>query len=570
MLLHLKVRDFAIIQRLDIDFLPGFSVITGETGAGKSIVVGALNIILGGRASTDLIRDGADQAEVEALFDIAAHSELKTRLQSRELMGDDPDILLVRRVLRPSGRGKVVINGRLSTAATLKEVTRSLVDISGQHEQQSLLNTDNHIQILDNFGNLQKEKNLVGEHYKKWREALKQRKYLEEHETEALQRADFIRFQLDEIARVDPQANEDSDLESELSRLTHADKLKAGATTTEQMLYAQDNSAFDLLSRAILEVEALVRLDESMRDVVVQLESAVRETQEAAREVQSYANSIELDPQRLGEVELRLEELRRLKRKHGGTLEEALSRETTLRKELESIEHSDERLIELRKIEASHESALLDAAQRLSQKRQKAARALTQAAGLELADMDLKGAELIADIADLPQGGSVLGSGININEDGKDNVEFLWNANAGESAKPLAKIASGGELSRLMLAVKRVMAKNDMVSLYVFDEVDAGIGGRAADAIGRKIQAVADGHQAIVITHLAPIAARAEHHLSVRKEQKSGRTLSIIESLEGDRRRDEIARMIDGAHLNKATQEAALEMLKRGRSLDNK
>lgn len=562
MLLHLKIRNLAIIDEVELAFGPGFTVITGETGAGKSIVVDALVVALGGRAGANLVRTGAESAEVEALFDIHEHPVVRARLEQRDLVGDDPDQLLVRRVIGPRGRAKVLVNGRLATVATLVEIVRGLVDISGQHEQQSLLVVDNHVDILDAAGDLGALRQAYRDAYTALRDNEREAATLRAGSEASLRQADFVRYQLDEIERLALTAGEDVALEGERARLANAERLAGGAQTAEAMLYGEDGSAFDKLGQALLEIETLGRIDTDLASLVEPLSAARREVQESARTLQRYAAHIEADPDRLAWVEDRLSEIKRLGRKHGGTVDAILERADTLRTELASVAGADTRLAEL---EANIERLRKDAHEQaglLHRARVAAAERLDDAIRRELGEMDLGGAIFRTELrarAGHESGAAAQGLGT----EGLDVVEFLWSANRGEELKPLAKIASGGELSRLMLAVKTVLRQRDLVSLYVFDEVDTGLGGRAADAIGRKIQSVAADHQAITVTHLAPIAARADHHLRVHKHEQGERTVSQIERIESTSRADEIARMIDGASISEVTREVARQMLAR-------
>lgn len=572
MLLHLKIRDFAIIDEVDVEFGAGFTVVTGETGAGKSILVDALMLALGGRASGDVVRNGCESAEVEALFDIASHPLVRARLAERELVGDDGDILLVRRVIGAKGRAKVIINGRLSTLATLGEIVRGLVDISGQHEQQSLLLVDNHIDILDAFGQLDDERTKYEGLFASWRDAGRELSALRNRSERDEQRADFLKFQLDEIEKVAPRPGEDDELDAEQRKLAGANKLKTGVSGAEALLYGEDGSAFDKLGKAAAELETLSRIDDELLPVRDALNAAQRDLQEAARTLQRYMDRIDDDPNRLAAVEDRLDDLRRLARKHGGSIADVLTKRGELEREAMGLENSDARAEELEKLLAERGTALLAAAKTLSIARHKAAAKLDVRIRKEISEMDLAGAVFETHVAPtLEDEGATSGAALEgLTPTGMDAVEFLWGPNRGEQPRPLARIASGGELSRLMLAVKTVLASRDLVSLYVFDEVDTGLGGRAADAIGKKIQAVAQGHQAITITHLAPIAARADVHIRVRKETVAGderhhgpRTVSLLEKLTGLQRADEIARMIDGASQSKATRQAAKDMLAR-------
>lgn len=565
MLLNLRIRDFAIIHEVELDFLPGYTVVTGETGAGKSILVGALNLVLGGRASTDLIRAGADQAQVEALFDISQHPLVRARLEQRDLVGDDLNTLLVRRVVGRKGRGKVTLNGNLATVATLGEIVRGLVDISGQHEQQSLLHVESHLDILDAYGQADGLREEYRQGYEGLRALMSERETLQRGEEQNLARADYLRFQLEEIERLNPQPGEEEELATERRRLGSAEKLKTGAALAEGLIYGDDGSAFDKLGKASAEVEALLRIDDTLAPVADALASARRELEEAARELQHYSERIEADPGRLEDVENRLAELSRLTRKHGGGIAEVLAKAAELTDELNALDNSDERLRALAHEITAQAQATQALAHKLSALRSQAAKKLAKAVKAELEEMDLAGAVFVPQVSPRSGAEGLEVEGGLLGPSGQDDVEFLWSANKGEPPKALAKIASGGELSRLMLAVKTVLCNRDLVSLYVFDEVDTGLGGRAADCIGRKIQAVAQGHQAITITHLAPIAARADHHLRVAKKTVGNRTISTFERVTGEARADEIARMIDGAEITKVTLEAAREMLHRSR-----
>ena len=566
MLLNLRIRDFAIIDAVELELPPGFTVVTGETGAGKSIVVDALTVAMGGRASADLVRTGAETAEVEALFDISAHPVVQARLEQRDLVGDDPNVLVIRRVVGAKGKAKVVINGRLATVATLAELVRGLVDISGQHDQQSLLVVENHLEILDAYACVDPLKSSFKEVYERLRQLRRERDRLQKSEDESLRRADFLRFQVEEITRVNARPGEDQSLEAERLRLAHAEKLRHGVDVAEALLYGEDGSAFDKVGKAAAETTALARIDPELAAAAAQLGAARREIEEAARVLQRYAGRIDVDPARLADVDERLNELARLCRKHGGRIDDVLSRQAELMAELDALEHADERLASLDSEVQRCEVDVLRLAQELSEQRQAAAARFHEAIEAEVADMDLNGAVFrTLFTARTSPGDEVALAGRGINHNGLDDVEFVWSANRGEPPRSLARIASGGELSRLMLAVKRVLCNRDLVSVYVFDEVDSGLGGKAADSIGRKIQAVAAGHQALTITHLAPIAARADYHLRVRKEERGERTVSVLEPVEGALRAEEIARMIDGANITKATRQAAKAMLARSR-----
>ena len=341
MLVSLRIRDFAIIDAAEMDFGTGFTVITGETGAGKSILVDALTLALGGRASTDVVRANKAAAQVEALFDISKHPVVRDRLEARDLVGDDANTLLVRRKVAKKGRGKVTINGNLATVATLVEVVRGLVEISGQHEQHTLLSVENHVEILDDYAGITdkvaKFSNLLG----RQRELTNELDELDANESERLRRADFLKFQVEEISSVDLKPGEDVELESERNRLSHAERLGRGAQLVEALTYGEDGSAFDKLGKAIAELESLVKIDASLSPVLEPLSNARREIQDAVHEVQRYESGVELDPERLRVVEERLDAIKQLCRKHGGDVAFVVQQGEKLKQELSRFTNSD-------------------------------------------------------------------------------------------------------------------------------------------------------------------------------------------------------------------------------------
>ena len=558
MLIYLRIRDLAIIDAAEVAFLPGFTVITGETGAGKSILVDALTLALGGRAHADLVRTGAAEAQVEALFQVDGHPEIQARLRQRDLVGDDPQLLLIRRVIGARGRSRVVINGQLATVATLTQLVRGLVDISGQHEQQSLLMVANHLDILDRFGDLLAERAAYGRAYAQLRRQRREaRRCQEGQQAQEAQRL-LVQTQLAELTELAPQPGEDLALAQEVARLEHAERLREGATRAEEALYGGDASAFEQISGTTQLLLGLARLDPSLQPLGASLAALGQELQDTARQLQRYGSRLEPDPARLEAVGTRLADLRRLSRQHGGDLAHLLRRQAELAALWAQLQEGGTGGGGGAAALSEQEGLVQAQAQALSAARARAAIRLGAAIEAEVAEMELPGATFRVQ--------QVAGE---LTEAGLDQVEFVWSANPGEALRPLVRIASGGELSRLMLAVKGVLRSRDLVSVYVFDEVDMGLGGAAADSIGRKIARVARGQQALTITHLAPIAARADQHLRVRKRAAAKgaaaavRTVSQIDAIDGQARAEEIARMIDGAAITPVTREAARAMLAR-------
>ncbi len=556
MLQTLSIRNFAIIDRIDLDFSSGFTVLTGETGSGKSIVIDALAAVLGGRVGGDQVRAGSESANIEAIFDISKHTAIQERIAARDLQGDDADCLLIRRVVGAKGKGRVSINDHVSTLGTLQEIVGGLVEICGQHEHHSLLMEDRHRVLLDAAASHGEMLVHMREAYTAWRAAESAYEAFNSRAHDVSTRREMIHLVLADIDRVAPVLGEMDALDAERGRLAHADKLKRGASVIESLLYGDDGAIYDVLARAESELNALVEIDAELGVYLGSLQSVSREVEEIARALARYAHVTESDPNRLEALELRTGELRRLCRKYGGELHDVIAKRETLADELRDLEQPEARREVLdteRQMARVHAEGI---ARGLSRSRRGACKKLDTLVQRELSEMEL--------------GKAVFRTEVHVRADddltphGMDDVRFYWTANPGEPEKPLVRIASGGELSRLMLAIKTVLSGQDLVAVYIFDEVDSGIGGKAADSIGRKIHKVAEQSQAIVITHLAPVAARADHHLCVTKTEEGGRTLSRVEYLQGEMRTEELARMIDGNTGNRATKAAAKAMLARG------
>lgn len=563
MLQVLTIRDFAIIDRLSLDFDVGLTVITGETGAGKSILVNALNLVLGGRGSADVVRTGADAAHVEAVFDVEDAPDLRARLVEAgvELPVGEP--LIVRRVFSRTGRHRAYLNDAQVTLSTLARVTSGLVDISGQHEHYSLLQTDFHLDLIDRASReapllamrdgLRREWEIVNE-------LDENISTLETARRSRVEREAFLRFQLEELthARLDSPDEEDT-LETERRLLRNAEKLRESTKRAEGDLYSDQGAAVERLSRAARSVRELVAFDETLSPIAADLEAAAALAEDSARTLSAYARRVHSDPDRLEAVESRLSVLSKLRRKHGASLLEVIARREQLALELLTLASADSRLEDLGRERHKAALSLLDAAQSLTAARGAAGKLLCRAIETELADLGMTRAKLDVRIEPLATGLKCLT--VNIGPRGADRVEFLLSANPGEPPAPLSKIASGGELSRFMLAVKRVIAESDPVGTYVFDEVDAGVGGPTAVAIGRKLALVSQTRQALCITHLPQIAALADRHLHVSKVIEGDRTHSDVRPLEGEERVRELARMLGGERLTEATLQLARELI---------
>ena len=559
MLVALSIRDFAIIDRVEIELGPGLTVITGETGAGKSILVNALNLVLGGRVGADVIRTGADTAEVEALFSLDNAPEAHERLAAAGL--DAEQELVVRRVLSRNRRHRTYINGNLATLGMLGQIVSGLVDISGQHEHHSLLRTDFHLELLDRVSGLRPLLTKVKDAHDKLLELDRRHRQLVDQQRGRAEREDFLRFQLQDLEAAhleDP--NEEQTLDRECGVLRNAERLRQTSFEAEQALYADHGSAVDRLGRAARRIRELSVLDDGLRTVADDLETALALTQDAARALSSYAHRVECNPQRLDEIESRLALLSRLRRKYGCTLPDLIDLVASIHAELATLEAMDDHISAAERQRRKAGDRLLAVAQTLTAARRRGASKLAKAVATELDDLGMDGATLSIEIT--PTTAGLEAGGAHIGPKGADRAEFRLSANPGEAPQPLNRIASGGELSRFMLAVKRVIAEIDPVSTYIFDEVDTGVGGPTAEAIGRKLQAVATRRQAICITHLPQIAVFADTHLRVAKHVSGQRTQSEVQRLEGSQRIAELARMLGGAHITQTTLAHAEELLR--------
>lgn len=563
MITALRIQNLAIVESVEISFGEGFNVVTGETGAGKSLLVDALHLILGGRARLDLVRTGADEACVEALFE---GLDLRAELDALGLPADG-DELLIRRTVSRSGRGRVWINGALSTARHLDKLAHGLVDISGQHEHVSLLDPQLHLDLIDAFAG-------AGERVQRYRTAhaalldrLKQRDALLIGDAERARQLDYLRFQLDEIEALDPKAGEIEALEEERRALASVDRQKRALGEVEALLYSGEGSALDRIAASLNALSALLDLAPAAAAWAEVLERSRIEIGELAREICRHARDLRQSPERLEEVADRLEALRRLCRKHGGTIESVLEKRAAMCAEIDGLDRQEEHIASLEEACARLGREVLELAGQLSEVRKRAASDFARAVEVELKKLAMD--KTAFEVALMPHGkgpGTTPIEGQRVDGRGLESGEFLISPNRGEALKPLARIASGGELSRLMLAIKRVLARIDPVLTYVFDEVDTGMSGAAADAVGRLLQAVSRERQVIAVTHLPQIAAFGDRHFTVEKETREERVRTRIAQLtEADRIR-EIARMLAGSEITTAALDNARDLIAACRS----
>lgn len=550
MLLELSIENLALVERIDIAFGRGLNVLTGETGAGKSVLLNALSIVLGGRASTDVIRTGADAAVVEALFDVPADSELFARLRRREIELEGEE-LVVRRVISRTGKGKTTINGQLVTLSMLAEAMRGIVDLTGQHEHVTLLDPDGHLAIVDAYGELDALRAEVAASHAEvvgYRTALDA---LVMDEAEKARREDYLRFALEEIESIDPKPDEIEALEQERKRLRNSAELAAGVRRTEGSLYSDDGAIIEVVGRVQNELQRLSRLDDRLAPLSGSASSVLAELEDLARQLARYQGALSSDPERLQGVEDRLEALKKLTRKYGGTIEAALKERERMAEELEGLEHEEARRADLSaaleaEIERRKERALA-----LSAQRHKVVRALEMAVQAQLAQLCMEKTKLAVELRPLPE----------IGARGAETAEIMISPNPGEPLRPLRRIASGGELSRILLAIKHVLADRSEVGTYVFDEIDTGIGGAVADVLGQKLRDVARDHQVVCVTHLPQVAAHADVHFRVQKAEADGRTSTSVRTLDEADRIEEMARMLGGQKITERTRSLAREML---------
>lgn len=549
MLLTLSITNFAIIDRLEVEFGPGFNVLTGETGAGKSIVMDALGLLLGDRASPELIRAGCEEATVEALFDLSGRADLQDAIAGGGFpAGDD---LVLRRVVSRAGRSRAYINGGLATLAQLQPLTEQLVGVCGQHEHQALLGREAHLPLVDQFGGYEDLGREYREHFAAWRATGEHLARLTEAERERTRRLDLLRYQAREIDEAQLRSGEEEELAAERLLLQNAERLAAAASGGYEALYAADGAVCAVLGRVAGELEGLAGIDPELGQLAETLRQSLYTLEDAAAQLRGHLGRISCEPGRQDQIEERLALLTALKRKYGGSVTEILAQQAAITAELNELEHAEETRAALEAELAARLDALLATGRRLGAARQEAGERLGAAMQCELADLAMSGARFELQLTPLPEPGP----------HGLERGEFLLAPNRGETLLPLARIASGGELSRILLALKRITPGRDQVPTLVFDEVDAGIGGATATAVGEKLRAVSRTAQVLCVTHLPQVAAGAGRHFLVSKHEVAGRTVTGVELLDGEARVVEMARMLGGAQVTDTTLAHARELI---------
>ena len=563
MLSELVIKNFAIIDDIRISFDDGLAVLTGETGAGKSIIIEAVNLLLGSRASADLIRAGSKTAELEACFDIDPGSAQAAIMAEQDL--DPSEGLMIRRVIATSGKHRIFINSRQSSIQLLKKITSGLAGISSQHAHQGLLQEENHLDILDRFCGILDEKEKVGRIHRELVPLVKEREKLAENLENAKEEAELLRYQIEEIRAADIKKEEDAMLEQEKDRLKNA----AGIYETLQkgigVLYSRDGSVVEQLDTFQKSLEKYGESDPALSEKSKKLAGIMYEIEDLVEELRTYMGGLTLDPGALEETEARLDMIQRLKRKYGGSLEGLFSEYENMKQRYETTSGLDERIGELDSRIGELKQAYAEQALVMSDKRKKGAKELaglvrTELHSLEMeqADFSVKVKQTMADAANE----HFTVDGLKAGPSGIDRAAFLISPNPGEPAKALKKIASGGELSRIVLALKVILSRSQALETLIFDEVDSGIGGATSEKVGAKLKALASNNQVICITHLAQIAKYGQSHFKIEKRISGQRTTTVITRLEKERKRvQELARMIGGSEITRATLEHAEEML---------
>lgn len=563
MLIQLEVENVAIIEKIDIPMQKGFTVLTGETGAGKSIIIDSLNALLGSRVSRELIRSGAEKAFVQGLFSYTLDNDNKfdVLLESMGIEPQDDKSILISRTFTESGKNVCRVNGTMVTVGMLKEIGQRLVDIHGQHDNQSLLRAEMHIELLDSFAGCELAAEKV-EYQASLRElnSLKAKlRALAGVDKERERTLDILRFQIGEIEAARLYVGEDIELEGKSKILAHSEDIISAFSNAYEWLRGDDgevDSALDKIGFSLEAIKKIEDLNPSYMSISNALEDVDEKLADISREIRTIRDGTEYDPKLHKNIEERISSIQSLKRKYGETVEEILKFLNDAKERLDEIERSEELILKMRKEIEMAEKSLHKRCEIMNKLRREAANKLEDGILKELKDLEMPKTQFEVSILSCPEEG--------FTENGTDKVEFLFSPNMGEPVKPLSKIVSGGEMSRVMLAIKTILADIDAIPTLVFDEIDTGVSGKAASKLGEKLKTVAKGHQVICITHHAQIASQANTHYLIEKEEKSGRTLTMVKPLEKIDRENEIIRLLSGEHATEAAKKLARELLVQG------
>lgn len=554
MLTELRISNFGVIEQLAVTFGAGFIVFTGETGAGKSLLIDAVTLLVGGRASAEHIRAQAEEAELEAAFQLLPDHPLLALLHSKGFARVGETDILIRRVISRTGRNRTYLNGNLCPVHLLEELGGALVDVHGQHEQQSLLSPSAQMEALDAFGSLHALRQDYHIAYRHWQGRVADLETLTAQIAQRREREDLLRFQFQEMTDAEIEAGEDVRLEQERPRLMHSQQLGELSDQLHEILYAGDQGVLSLLAGARKLVSKMESIDATTIDWASTVDDAVVPLRELAEQVRRYRDHVEANPGRLLEIEQRLDRLHRLTKKYGGSLDALLALRDSLRTQLAQLDHAEAHLQELTRAVEQGMLNVREVAERLSRKRLEAAKKITAQVMKELGALRMERTRFSVDVSRLA-GDAPFG------QNGQDTVEFMFSANPGEPLKPLAKVASGGELSRVMLALKTILAESDHVPVLIFDEVDAGVGGAVAEVMGARLRNLSRHHQVLCVTHLPQVGSQAHAHYLVEKQVRQNRTVTQVRLLRPDEQEEEVARMLAGVTVTKKARAAAAEMI---------
>ena len=566
MLNSLFIKDYALIESITIEFGKGLNIITGETGAGKSILIDAMGLLLGERASSEVIRKGSEKSIVEGIFAIKDNKKVASFLDANEI--EYADELILRREISMKGSNRCFLNDTPVNLNLIKEIGNLLVDLHGQHEHQSLLRTETHIEMLDEFGKYSSLLDNYHSEYSTLTSLISELNGLTQREAQIKEKKEFIEFQLKEIDAVNPLKNEDKEIENELKKLENSEKLIELTSDAYSVLYEDEESAFDRLTAVQAKIAELARIDKEFESVSSDMQNALGSIKEISNFLRSYRDNIDIEPSRLEELRTRFSSLNMLKKKYGGSLDAVLEHREKINNEFLLAENFSSRMEELKSAIEDGRNKCGAIASEISSKRKETAQQIKQEIEHQLKQLGISDPNFIVKVENTEKGDSDSGTFVISNgkkykasRTGIDNVEFYISTNSGEDAKPLIKVASGGEVSRIMLSLKSVLAKNENLPLLIFDEIDTGVSGRVAQKVGQALKDLALFHQIISITHLPQIAGLADYHFSVEKKKIGDRVVSSIRSLIKEERIQEVAKLLSGENVTNLALEGAKELI---------
>lgn len=561
MLLELKVSNFAIIENLHIEFEDGLNILSGETGAGKSVLLKSLALLMGEKSSADTIRTGSQMATIEGSFDLRKRADIKANLEELGIPVEE-NTLIVRRTISAGDKSKVYLNGTLSTLHNLRDVVAPLIEVAGhsapliemtgQHDNRHLLSKAYHLDLLDQYAGTWDKRLLYQKSFERYQEIQKEIQQLESDAKQKTQRLDFLTFQRDEIAALELSPGEDTEIETEIKKLKSASRLFQFVDKAEEALYSDDDSAMNRINTMLKRGAEIANLDPELASKIDVLEQAKTLIDDCIYDLRQYINKIDGDPQRLESLEERLSDLRKVQKKYGPTVDDILKAFAEMESEIHLLQNSETRVEELKKESAALMKELEKQALDIHKRREKGSLLLSDSVNAELSDLNMKGVTFHANIAKLPE----------LSLSGLSDVEFMSQTSAKDPKRPLAKFASGGELSRILLSLKRVVGSSNQPRTYLFDEVDTGVSGQTAEKVGRKLKSIAKGQQVICVTHLPQVAAFGDVHFYIQKSPKKDSITMEVAPLQNKDRIKEIARLISGEKISKTSLDHAEQLLK--------